>query len=45
MSHGLRRDRLNGRGWHGWEVVVLTPKRGDLVAWTVVLRKRRKPQP
>jgi hypothetical protein len=44
-SQDLRRDRLNGLGWHGWEVVGLTPKRGDLVAWPVVLLKRRKPQP
>jgi hypothetical protein len=44
-SQGMRRDRLNGLGWHGWEVVMLTPKRGDLVAWPVVLLKRRKPRP
>jgi hypothetical protein len=44
-SQGMRRDRLNGLGWHGWEVVMLTPKRGDLVAWPVVLLKRRKRQP
>jgi hypothetical protein len=45
MSQDLRRDRLNGVGWHGWEVVGLTLHRGDLVAWPVVLLKRRKPRP
>ena len=33
-------DRLNELGAEGWEAVGLTLKRGDLVAWPVVLLKR-----
>jgi hypothetical protein len=44
-SQDLRPDRLNDLGLQGWEAVGLTLKRGDLVAWPVVLLKRRKPQP
>ncbi len=36
----LRPDRLNELGAQGWEAVGLTLKRGDLVAWPVVLLKR-----
>lgn len=32
--------RLNELGAQGWEAVGLTLKRGDLVAWPVVLLKR-----
>ena len=39
-SSGLRPDRLNELGREGWEAVGLTLKRGDLVAWPVVLLKR-----
>jgi hypothetical protein len=39
-SEGLRPDRLNELGSQGWEAVGLTLKRGDLVAWPVVLLKR-----
>jgi hypothetical protein len=39
-SDGLRPDRLNELGSQGWEAVGLTLKRGDLVAWPVVLLKR-----
>ncbi len=39
-SDGLRPDRLNALGSEGWEAVGLTLKRGDLVAWPVVLLKR-----
>ena len=37
---GLSPDRLNDLGAEGWEAVGLTLKRGDLVAWPVVLLKR-----
>jgi hypothetical protein len=37
---GLAPDRLNELGLQGWEAVGLTLKRGDLVAWPVVLLKR-----
>jgi hypothetical protein len=43
---GLRKDadlapaRLNELGSQGWEAVGLSLKRGDLVAWPVVLMKR-----
>ncbi|HET7519708.1 MAG TPA: hypothetical protein VFN05_18850 [Actinomycetes bacterium] len=37
---GLRPDRLNELGSQGWEAVGLSLKRGDLVAWPVVLLKR-----
>ena len=40
-SADLRPDRLNELGSQGWEAVGLTLKRGDLVAWPVVLLKRR----
>ena len=39
-SDGLSPDRLNALGAEGWEAVGLTLKRGDLVAWPVVLLKR-----
>lgn len=39
-SDGLRVDRLNELGRDGWEAVGLSLKRGDLVAWPVVLLKR-----
>lgn len=39
-SDGVRPDRLNELGEQGWEAVGLTLKRGDLVAWPVVLLKR-----
>lgn len=39
-SPDLRPDRLNELGAQGWEAVGLTLKRGDLVAWPVVLLKR-----
>ncbi len=35
-----RPDRLNELGAQGWEAVGLTLKKGDLVAWPVVLLKR-----
>ena len=36
----LRPDRLDQLGSEGWEAVGLSLKRGDLVAWPVVLLKR-----
>jgi hypothetical protein len=36
----LTPERLNKLGSDGWEAVGLTLKRGDLVAWPVVLLKR-----
>jgi hypothetical protein len=36
----LASDRLNELGSQGWEAVGLTLKKGDLVAWPVVLLKR-----
>ena len=39
-SDGLSPGRLNELGSEGWEAVGLTLKRGDLVAWPVVLLKR-----
>ena len=39
-SADLRPERLNELGSQGWEAVGLTLKRGDLVAWPVVLLKR-----
>ena len=39
-DEGLAPDRLNQLGAEGWEAVGLTLKRGDLVAWPVVLLKR-----
>lgn len=40
MSEGLVPDRLNELGADGWEAVGLSLKKGDLVAWPVVLLKR-----
>jgi hypothetical protein len=37
---GLAPERLNELGSEGWEAVGITLKRGDLVAWPVVLLKR-----
>jgi hypothetical protein len=37
---GLSPDHLNELGAEGWDAVGLTLKRGDLVAWPVVLLKR-----
>ena len=39
-SRGVAPDALNALGRDGWEAVGLTLKRGDLVAWPVVLLKR-----
>ena len=39
-SAGRTTDRLNELGSQGWEAVGLSLKRGDLVAWPVVLLKR-----
>jgi hypothetical protein len=39
-SGDLTPDRLNRLGSEGWEAVGLTLKKGDLVAWPVVLLKR-----
>ena len=39
-SDGLSPDRLNELGAEGWEAVGMALKRGDLVAWPVVLLKR-----
>jgi len=39
-SDGLVPDRLNELGADGWEAVGLSLKKGDLVAWPVVLLKR-----
>jgi hypothetical protein len=39
-SNGLSPDRLNELGSEGWEAVGLSLKRGDLIAWPVVLLKR-----
>lgn len=39
-SDGLRPERLNELGLQGWEAIGVTLKRGDLVAWPVVLLKR-----
>ena len=41
-SQGVASDRLNELGEEGWEAVGLSLKRGDLVAWPVVLLKRRR---
>jgi hypothetical protein len=37
---GINPERLNELGAEGWEAVGLTLKKGDLVAWPVVLLKR-----
>jgi hypothetical protein len=39
-SADLAPDRLNELGAQGWEAVGLSLKRGDLVAWPVVLLNR-----
>lgn len=39
-STGLEPGLLNELGREGWEAVGVTLKRGDLVAWPVVLLKR-----
>ena len=39
-SKGHEPEQLNELGAEGWEAVGLTLKRGDLVAWPVVLLKR-----
>jgi hypothetical protein len=39
-SEGVTPERINQLGSEGWEAVGLTLKRGDLVAWPVVLLKR-----
>jgi hypothetical protein len=39
-SADLSPDRLNELGSEGWEAVGLSLKKGDLVAWPVVLLKR-----
>jgi hypothetical protein len=39
-ADGLRPTHLNELGAQGWEAVGLSLKRGDLVAWPVVLLKR-----
>lgn len=39
-SLDLSPDRLNQLGSDGWEAVGLSLKKGDLVAWPVVLLKR-----
>lgn len=39
-SAGATPDRLHEPGSEGWEAVGLSLKRGDLVAWPVVLLKR-----
>ena len=41
----LSPDHLNELGAQGWEAVGLTLKRGDLVAWPVVLLKRERAAP
>ena len=38
--HDLRPERPNELGSQGWEAVGLSLKKGDLVAWLVVLLKR-----
>ena len=39
-SEGLDPELLNELGSEGWEAVGMSLKRGDLVAWPVVLLKR-----
>jgi hypothetical protein len=39
-AHDVRPERLNELGSQGWEAVGLSLKKGDLVAWPVVLLKR-----
>lgn len=40
-SEGMAPARLNELGSEGWEAVGVSLKQGDLVAWPVVLLKRR----
>ena len=40
-SEGVSPERLNELGAQGWEAVGITLKRGDLVAWPIVLLKRQ----
>ena len=39
-SESISPEHLNALGAEGWEAVGLTLKKGDLVAWPVVLLKR-----
>jgi hypothetical protein len=39
-AKGLRPDLLDELGAQGWEAVGLSLKKGDLVAWPIVLLKR-----
>ncbi|MDQ2675903.1 MAG: hypothetical protein M3Y34_03760 [Actinomycetota bacterium] len=39
-SDGFAPDNLNKLGADGWEAVGVSLKKGDLVAWPVVLLKR-----
>ena len=39
-SGELKPDRLNELGQMGWEAVGVSLKKGDLVAWPVVVLKR-----
>jgi len=39
-SDGVSPEHLNELGADGWEAVGVSLKRGDLVAWPVVLLKR-----
>jgi hypothetical protein len=39
-AEAMSPSRLNELGSEGWEAVGLSLKRGDLVAWPVVLLKR-----
>jgi hypothetical protein len=39
-TDAMRPEKLNELGSHGWEAVGITLKKGDLVAWPVVLLKR-----
>jgi hypothetical protein len=39
-SADLSPEHLNELGAQGWEAVGITLKRGDLIAWPVVLLKR-----
>ena len=41
-SDGMAPDNLNRLGAEGWEAVGVSLKQGDLVAWPVVLLKRRR---
>lgn len=39
-SEGLKPGQLNELGTQGWEAVGLSLKKGDMVAWPIVLLKR-----